>query len=127
MAAREAEHLDLRAELALLQLALDQIKSTVWATDRDLRLQIVANGQMPSTHAGVMWEVGKTVFEIFKSTDRNHPPIKAHFDALEGKESNIRLQGEFSNMILRALPMKDGDEMNEIIGCIGIMNVAGED
>lgn len=127
MAEREAEHLDLRAELALLQLALDQIKSTVWATDRDLRLQIVANGQMPSVHAGVTWDVGKTVFEIFKSADRNYPPIKAHFDALEGKESNIRLQGEFSNMILRALPMKDGDDLHDIIGCIGIMNVVGED
>ena len=126
MAEREAQALDLRAEVALLQLALDQIKSTVWATDRDLRLQIVANGQLPSTHFGVTWEVGKTVYEIFKNDDPNHPPVAAHLAALKGKESNIRLEGEFSNMILRALPMKDGDEHHDIIGCIGIMNVVGE-
>ena len=126
MAQREAEHLDLRAELALMQLALDQIKSTVWATDKELRLQIVANGQMPSVHNGVTWEVGKTVYEIFKNNDPNHPPVAAHLAALKGKESNIRLEGEFSNMILRALPMKDGDEHTDIIGCIGIMNVVGE-
>ena len=126
MAEREAQHLDLRAELALMQLALDQIKSTVWATDRDLKLQIVANGQMPSVHCGVTWEVGKTVYEIFKNSDPNHPPVAAHLAALKGKESNIRLEGEFNNMVLRALPMKDGDEHTDIIGCIGIMNVVGE-
>lgn len=126
MAEREARVLDLRAELALMQLALDQIKSTVWATDQDLRLQIVANGRMPSTHFGVTWEVGKTVYEIFKSSDPNHPPVAAHLAALQGKETNIRLEGEFGNMILRALPMKDGDDHQDIMGCIGIMNVVGE-
>ena len=127
IAEREAKHLDMRAELALLQLALDQIKSTVWATDKDLRLQIVANGQMPTVHCGVPWEVGKTVYEIFKSDDRNHPPIAAHIFALQGRESNIRLEGEFKNMVLRALPMKDGDDHHDIVGCIGIMNVVGDD
>ena len=126
MAEREARVLDLRAELALMQLALDQIKSTVWATDQDLKLHIVANGQMPSTHFGVTWEVGKTVYEIFKSKDPNHPPVAAHLAALQGKETNIRLEGEFGNMILRALPMKDGDDHQDIMGCIGIMNVVGE-
>src|SRR5512140_2785578 len=37
--------LEHRAALALLQLAMDQIKSTVWATDRDLKIHIVANGE----------------------------------------------------------------------------------
>lgn len=127
IADREQSFLGLRAELALLQLAFDQIKSTAWATDKDLRLQIIANGVLPSTHCGVTWEVGKTVFEIFKSNDPAHPPIAAHINALKGVESSLRLEGEFGNMFLRTLPMKDGgDNTNEIIGCIGIMNVVGE-
>lgn len=126
LASRESQLLDLRAEIALLQLALDQIRSTVWATDRDLRLQIIANGVLPSTHCGVLWEVGKTVFEIFKSDDPKHPPIAAHLDALTGKDRVIRLDGEFSNMVLRTLPMRDGEDHDEIMGCIGIMNVVGD-
>lgn len=123
VAQREVRHLELRSELALLQLAMDQIKSTVWATDKDLKLQILANGVLPSTHFGVVWEVGKTVFEIFKSQDPAHPPIAAHLDALAGKETSIRLTGEFGNMVLRAIPMESTSENHEVIGCVGIMNV----
>jgi DNA-binding CsgD family transcriptional regulator len=121
LAAREHSLLELRAEISLLQLALDQIRSTVWATDEELRLQIIANGKLPSQHCGVIWEVGKTVYEIFKSIDPKHPPIAAHLAALKGKESNIRLKGQFKNMYLNTIPMKD--EHGQVIGCIGIMNV----
>ncbi len=126
LAAREAQLEDQRSELTLLQLAMDQIKSTVWATDGDLRLQIIANGHLPTAHNGVVWEVGKTVYEIFKSEDPLHPPIAAHLNALDGEETSIRLKGEFSNMFLRAMPMRNGDESNPVAGCIGIMNTVGE-
>src|SRR5665213_4535885 len=36
IAEKERGTLELRAALALLHLAMDQIKSTIWATDRDL-------------------------------------------------------------------------------------------
>jgi DNA-binding CsgD family transcriptional regulator len=124
IANRESSILELRASLALLQLALDEIKSAVWATDRDLSLYIIANGEMPSTHCGVVWEAGKTVYEIFKSADPKHPPIAAHLDALGGAETSLRLEGEFSKMLLRALPLRD--ESQGVIGCIGIMNYLGE-
>ncbi len=122
----EKEHslLEVRASLALLQLAMDQIQSTVWATDKDLMLSIIANGEMPRTHCGVLWETGKTVYEIFKSKDPNHPPIAAHLAALDGKETTLRLEGEFKNMILKALPLRD--ESQDIMGSIGIMNYVGE-
>lgn len=123
IADREHSLLELRASLALLQLAMDQIKSAAWATDHALRLHIVANGELPSMHCGVVWEVGKTVFEIFKSEDPKHPPVAAHLQALEGKESVVRLGGQFSNMVLHALPLRDEDDA--IIGAIGIMNYVG--
>jgi DNA-binding CsgD family transcriptional regulator len=123
IADREHTLVELRAELALLQLALDQIQSTVWATDKDLTLYIVANGEMPTMHFGVVWEVGKTVYDIFKSIDEKYPPIAAHIGALTGRETNVRLGGEFDNMLLRALPLFD--ESHEIIGTIGIMNYVG--
>lgn len=120
IADREQSILGLRAELALLQLAMDQIKSTVWATDKDLTVYIIANGQMPTSHFGVVWDIGKTVFEIFKSDDPTHPPVAAHLDALSGKETTLRLHGEYEKMLLKALPLHD--EAQQIIGTIGIMN-----
>ncbi len=121
---RDLSLVEVRASLALLQLALDQIKSAVWATDRDLNIHILTNGEMPTSHCGVVWETGKTVYEIFKSNDAKHPPVKAHLDALKGKETTVRLQGEFSKMILKALPVQD--EGQQIMGCIGIMNYVGD-
>lgn len=122
----EKEHalVDIRASLALLQLAMEQIQSTVWATDTGLILKIVANGEMPRTHFGVAWEAGKTIYEIFKSDDPTYPPIAAHLAALDGHESALRLTGEFTNMMLRALPLYG--ETGEISGCIGIMNYTAE-
>jgi DNA-binding CsgD family transcriptional regulator len=121
--AKERSLLDLRAALALLHLAMDQIKSTVWATDHDLAIHIIANGEVPSTHCGVKWEVGKSVFEIFKTRDPANLAVKAHTDALNGLESEVRLTGEFSNMHLRVMPLRD--EADEIMGCISILNVVG--
>jgi len=121
---KERELLELRAGLALLHLALDQIQSTVWATDRELTINIIANGEFPSTHFGVKWEVGRTVYEIFKTTDPDHPAINAHLDAVKGKQSQIRLEGEFANLLLRVMPLHD--EQGEIMGCISILNSVKE-
>ena len=123
VAEKERGVLELRAALALLHLAMDQIKSTVWATDRDLSIQIIANGEFPSTHFGVKWEVGKTVYEIFKTRNSGDLAVAAHLAALTGKESEIRLEGEFSQMFLRVVPLFE--EAEEIIGCVSILNSVG--
>lgn len=124
IAERERSLLEVRASLALLHLAIEQIRSAVWVTDMDLNIHILTNAEMPTSHCGVVWETGKTVYEIFKSDDKKHPPVAAHLDALKGKETTVRLKGEFSNMILRAIPVHD--ESQEIMGCIGILNYVGD-
>ncbi len=126
LVSKERGIFELRAALALLSLAMDQIKSTVWATDADLRIQIIANGQFPATHFGVLWETGKTVQQIFKTVDPTHPAIAAHLQALLGQESVQRLSGEFSSMSLRVLPLADEHDAEKIVGCISILNSARE-
>jgi DNA-binding CsgD family transcriptional regulator len=123
VAEKERGVLELRAALALLHLAMDQIKSTVWATDKDLSIHIIANGELPSTHFGVKWEVGKTVYEIFKTSDTKDLAVAAHLTAIGGKESETRLVGEFENMFLRVIPLFD--EAGDIMGCISILNSVG--
>lgn len=120
---KERDVLELRAALALLHLAMDQIKSTVWATDRDLTISIIANGELPSTHSGVKWEVGRTVYEIFKTEDAKDLAVDAHLRALAGTETEVRLVGEFANMFLRVIPL--ADEAGESMGCISILNSVG--
>lgn len=120
---KERSVLELKAALALLHLAMDQIKSTVWATDKELCLHVIANGEFPSTHFGVKWEVGKTVYDIFKSRDVHDPAVAAHLGAIDGKESEVRLGGEFANMFLRVLPLRD--EAGDVMGCISILNTVG--
>ncbi len=122
---KEQGVLELRAALALLHLTMDQIKSTVWATDKELVLQLVANGEYPSTHFGVVWEVGKSVYDIFKTRDPEHPAIKAHLMALDGTDFEVRLDGEFSKLLLRATPLKD--ESGLVMGTIGIVNTVGSE
>jgi len=121
VAEKERTLLEHRAALALLHLAMDQISSTVWATDRNLELSIIANGEFPSSHFGVLWEVGKSVYQIFKSTDPNEPAIAAHLAALKGESTEVRLGGEFSKMFLRVMPLRD--ESEEVMGCISILNI----
>lgn len=124
VAEKERGVLEYRAALALLHLAMDQIKSTVWATDMDLSIHIIANGEFPSTHCGVKWEVGKTVYEIFKTDDPKNPAVAAHLAAIDGVGSEVRLQGEFKNMFLRVTPLREETE-NEVMGCISILNTVG--
>ncbi len=124
IAEKEQGVLDLRAALALLQLAMDQIRSTVWATDSDLAIHIIANGEFPETHFGVKWEIGKTVYDIFKTNDPKDKGVAAHLAALQGTETEVRLEGEFSNMLLRAIPLVDESGAN--MGCISILNSVGE-
>lgn len=123
IAERERNLTDLRAALALLHLAIDQIKSTVWATDTDLMIHIIANGAFPARHCGVNWEVGKSVYQIFKTRDPSDLAVAAHLGALAGLETEIRLTGEFSNILLRVVPLVD--ESDESLGCISILNVVG--
>ena len=124
VAAEKERDMELRTTLALLHLAIDQIQSTVWATGIDLAIHVMANGEFPSTRFGVKWEVGKTVYEIFKTQDKANPAVAAHLAALAGSASSLRLSGEFSNMFLRVLPL--ADEFGEIIGCTSILNSIAE-
>lgn len=124
IAEKERSVVDLRAALALFHLAMEQIKSTVWATDSDLVIRVIANGEFPSTHFGVTWEVGKSVYEIFKTPDDGHPGVACHLAALAGNDCSARLEDEFAKLSLRVMPLRD--ESNDVMGCVAILNTASD-
>ncbi len=119
MIAQAERSLEYRTSLALVNLALDQLKSTVWSTDQNLTIHMVVNGELLSSRFGVKWEDGKTIYEIFKTTDSAHPAVAAHLGALAGTGSTLRLTGEFAGMQLKVNPL--ADEVGEVILCISIL------
>lgn len=121
--AEKARGVELRARLAMLQLAMDRIHSTAWATDSDLGIHLITNGDLPSIRSGVEWEEGKTLYEVFKTDDQAHPAVAAHLAALAGTPSEKRLNGEFAGMLLKVVPVPDDD--GDIVGCISILMGAG--
>ena len=123
IAEKEQAIVELRAAVALLHLAMTEFKSTVWATAKDLTIQLIAGEEHPSIHCGVTWEVGKSVYEIFKTNDPANLAVAAHLGALAGSESQVHLDGEFSNMQLRVIPL--AGESGETMGCISILHVVG--
>jgi hypothetical protein len=108
----------------MLQLALGHIQKTVWATDEDLQIHYIVNGDVPSTRFGVKWEEGKTIYDIFKTEDKAHPAVAAHLGALAGSGSEQRLSGEFADMSLKVVPVED--EFGDVVGCISILNSSSE-
>lgn len=116
----DAMPLELRAVLSLFQLVRKDVNSAVWAVEKDLIIRCIAVVQMPSSHEGVSWEAGKTIFEIFGSTDVEHPAIAAHLRAMDGEETTVVLNSSFSGMQLRTVPLLNGDD--ECIGCVGVLS-----
>ena len=117
--------MELYVTLSLLNLALTKFQSTVWTTDSDLVIQVIANGELCSPRFGVTWENGKTVYELFKTSDKANPAVAAHLGALAGSESEQRLTGDFANMTLSVLPLND--EHGDAMGCVGILSCDAED
>ena len=117
--AEKERDLEQRTTLALLHLAMDKMKATVWATDAGLYIHVLANGELASNRFGVQWEEGKTIFELFNTTDEAHPAVAAHIHALAGSASEQRLSGEFANMLLKVVPLPD--EFGDILSCISIL------
>ena len=122
--AQAERSLEYRTSLALVNLALDQLKSTVWSTDKNLTIHMVTNGELPSSRFGVKWEEGKTIYEIFKTTDEANPAVVAHIAALAGSESTQLLSGEFEGMQLKVNPLMD--ESGEVDLCISILSRVGK-
>lgn len=119
--AEKARSAELRTRLAMLQLVMDYNQSSAWATDPNLCIHLITNGNLPSARSGVEWAEGKTVYEVFNTDDKAHPAVAAHLDALAGKTTEQRLTGEFEGMLLKIVPVLD--EVGGVIGCISTLMI----
>lgn len=116
---RKGALVDLNAALSLLQLAMDQLRSAVWATDVELRVSILANGEIPHFHNEMLWEVGNTIYEVFQTDNDDHPAVAVHLKALLGDPAEMHVVISGDKMLMSVRPLREDD--GEIIGCIGVM------
>ncbi len=117
--AEKARGAELRTRLAMLQLVMDFNETSAWATDQDLSIHMITNGELPSKRSGVEWEDGKTIFEAFDTEDKTHPGVAAHLAALAGSPSDQPLFGDFAGMRLKVVPVPD--DSGETVCCISIL------
>jgi DNA-binding CsgD family transcriptional regulator len=117
---REVDTFSRRAALGLLKAVVDELQVTFWATDNDLRVQIVANEGQPGKAFGPSIAIGQTIYDVFESHDPADAAIASHLLALKGNESTVRIQGNLYSANLHVAPLMD--EEGDIIGCIGVLS-----
>jgi DNA-binding CsgD family transcriptional regulator len=116
---REREVVELRAALALLHHSMDRIGSTVWATDEHLIIHITSRSDVTAGRFAPLLEVGKSVYEVFRTDDSKHPPVAAHLTALDGIECSVNLGAEYENQSLHVVPLRDDN--NLVLGCVSMI------
>ncbi|MBA3725359.1 MAG: response regulator transcription factor [Armatimonadetes bacterium] len=111
--------LDLHVGRAQIQLAMDQFRCVAWATDLDLRITHASGCDSPDFPEDMRCEVGRTIFDAFRTDAKNHPAVAADLSALAGVPAEARVAGDVVQFSVR--PLKDDD--GAITGCIGMMTL----
>ncbi|MEK6754902.1 MAG: PAS domain S-box protein, partial [Bacteroidota bacterium] len=103
----------------LLNLLVSWIPVMVWTTDRELRVTSLYGAAMELFNVEPGQLVGKSLYELFDTTDREFPPIAAHLTALQGRmvESEERIGNGDYKVRVEPLRNKEG----EIVGCVRML------
>ena len=101
----------------LLKL-LDQLPVVVWTTDCDLRFTSSTGAGLSSLGLRPGQAVGVSLYEFFRTKDRNFPAIRSHLAALEGISGSFEQEWLGNTYRSFVEPFRDADE--KIIGCLGI-------
>lgn len=112
---------DQMATIKLLNFAIDKLTSSVWATDRELAISVIANGDLPTSTMGTKWECGRSIYDVCNARGSDSRLISAHLAALEGITTETRLDGPFDHLLLKVSPFRD--DSGKISGCLGLLNV----
>jgi PAS domain S-box-containing protein len=108
----------LRESEARFQLLAAQIPADVWTTDTELRLKTVLGSLIQRLENSAARVPGRTLYEIFATTDATHPAIAAHLQALRGEAATYeRLVGD---VVLEGHVEPLRDASGRVIGCVGI-------
>jgi len=99
------------------RLLMQQFPIILWATDRDLRIT-TSVGSPIGAAAELTPMIGKTLYEVFHTNDRDFGPIADHLWALNGMSRSYELDWEGRAFDIHVEPLRDHE--GEIVGTIGL-------
>jgi DNA-binding CsgD family transcriptional regulator len=105
--------------VALLRMVASLTHSLVWAVDRNLNLCLVDD---ELGHIGLtdLSAPRCSIRDFFKEQDPDGLGVMAHLQAISGIETTVELNGEFRNMNLHTVPLKN--DQDQTLGCIAILS-----
>ncbi|HYO61989.1 MAG TPA: ATP-binding protein, partial [Actinomycetota bacterium] len=100
-----------------LALLLEQLPVSIWTTDADLRITSLRGRDIPELRS-TPEIVGMTMAERLGTSDPAFPPMKAHLDALEGRESRYTFDWQGVTFDTMVIPLRG--EHGRVEGCMGV-------
>jgi PAS domain S-box-containing protein len=103
-----------------LRLLIEQAEFILWSVDRELKFTSSIGGGLNTLglQANEVVNANLDLYQFFQTDSADYPPIKAHFQALEGKPVTIETNWGGRYFQTQTTPQKD--MAGNIIGCIGV-------
>lgn len=116
--ARESVESALRQSDSQLQIATAQLPVIFWTTDVTLRLTDAFGSKHVLGEEIFKESVGKTLLDIFGTTDETVPAIAAHHLALQGEEGKYELRIDRRTFEVNVEPLRSSG--GDITGCVAL-------
>jgi len=101
----------------LLALMVDAMPASLWTADRELVLDSSAGVGLSGLRSPQNAYVGRSLYDMFRTTDRSHPAIAAHLRALEGESVSFALQ--HGERYFRGFAHPRRDPRGQVVGVRG--------
>ena len=101
-----------------MRLLMEQLPQILWTTDGDLRFTSTTGAGLEGLHLKPNQLVGMTLFEYFKTDDRDFEPILAHRRALIGEPTSFITEWQGRTFQSHVEPLMDPG--GSITGTIGV-------
>jgi PAS domain S-box-containing protein len=103
---------------ARLSFTASQIPTVMWSVDQDLRITSGMGSGADAMGLRQNEYVGKTLFDVFETTDTSLPPIRTHLRALEGESGSYEVVYRGRTLSAHVQPIRG--ETGEITGAMGV-------
>ena len=109
---------ELEKSTASLRLIAEKVPAVLWMVDTELMFVSSQGSALKQMDLKQNQVVGMTLFDFFRTKDKDFPPIKAHLQALKGNSEQFKLEWKEETFDAQVEPLRDAE--NKIIGCVGI-------
>ncbi len=109
---------ELEKSTASLRLIAEKVPAVLWMVDAELMFVSSQGSALKQMDLKPNQVVGMTLFDFFRTKNKEYPPIQAHLKALEGDSVQFKLEWKAETFDAQVEPLRDAD--NKIIGCVGI-------